>query len=296
MELTIRKSGVVMKSKDLVEYAVVDHLHLMVKDLFKSLPKADKEKRLHVKQTYGDYQIEVRGFAQLDGFDLSLLQTIIAMAGVDQKVIDPSPKGMKGKELREKLNLEYDSQFEKALVVDSTYRKLAAQMGRRYGGSFTEDVKESLKNISTTSFFIETKKGKSIFGFNIISTIVGSDTSFTIALNPFLASAIFGERNFAKIFLTESRKLKTEAARILHSKLSGLVNAGGERIFNMETIIEMIWTSEATPATKRKRKERLIGKVLPDLQNSGWTASELDGVIKIRRPKPPPVQKQLSLL
>ena len=100
-----------MKSKDLVEYAVVDHLHLMVKDLFKSLPKADKEKRLHVKQAYGDYQIEVRGFAQLDGFDLSLLQTIIAMAGVDQKVIDPSPKGMKGKELREKLNLEYDSQI-----------------------------------------------------------------------------------------------------------------------------------------------------------------------------------------
>ncbi len=294
--MTTEKNGVVMKNKNLVEYAVVDHLHLMVKDLFKSLPKADKEKRLHVKQTYGEYQVEIRGFAQLDGFDLSLLQTIVAMAGVDQKIIDPSPKGMKGQELREKLSLEYDSQFEKALAVNSTYRNLADQMGRRYGGSFAEEVKESLKNISTTSFFVETKKGKNLFGFNIISALIGSGDSFTIALNPFLASAIFGERNFAKIFLTESRKLKTEPARILHSKLSGLVNAGGERIFNMETIIEMIWNSEATPATKRKRKERLIGKVLPDLQNAGWTASELNGVIKIRRPKPPPVQKQLSLL
>lgn len=294
--MATEKSGVVMKSKDLAEYAVVDHLHLMVKDLFKSLPKIDKEKRLHVKQDYGEYRIEVRGFAQLDGFDLSLLQTIIAMAGVDQKVIDPTPKGMKGKELREKLGLEYESQFEKALAVDSTYRNLAAQMGRVYGGSFVEDVQESLKCLGTTFFFVETKKGKSIFGFNVISAIMGDNSSFSVALNPFLASAIFGERNFAKIFLTESRKLKTEAAKILHSKLSGLVNAGGERIFKIETLLEYIWPAEATPATKRKRKERLLSKVLPDFHNAGWSTSQIDGAIKVFRPKPPPVIKQLSLM
>lgn len=281
--------------KNLVEYAVIDHLHLMVKDLFRSMSKADKEKRLHIKQEYGIYRLEVRGFAQLGGFDLLMLQAIIGMAGLDQKTIDVSPKGRQGRELREKLDLQHDSMFQKGLVVETTYRNLASQMGRSAPGSFMKAVNESLKNLGTTNFYIETINGRQMFGFNVISAVASDDNSFAVALNPFLAAAVMGERNFTKVFLTESRKMKTDAGRILHSKLSGLIDVGKERKFRIDTLVSYVWPDTANETTTRKRQSRLLGKVLPDLENAGWYAKPDNDMVRIRRPKPKPAPQQLSL-
>lgn len=281
-----------MKDKNLIEYAIVDHLHLMVKNLFKSLSKNDKESRLHIKQDYANCQIEVRGFAQLDGFDLLLLQTVTGMAGANKKIIDAETNGETGKQLRQKLDLQHSSIFEKCLVIESSYRNLALQMGRSYGGSFTKKVQESIKNISTTNFFIESNNGN-LFGFNLISSVNATNNTFAVALNPFLASAIMSERNFTKILLTESRQLKTDAGRILHSRLSAYMQIGSEKMFKIETLMSFIWEDSISKATTRKRKERLIKKIFPDLRKIGWKVQELENdIVRIRRQKPPNTQKQ----
>lgn len=109
-----------------------------------------------------------------------------------------------------------------------------------------------------------------------------------IQVNWRLAGAIFGNYLHADIDLEERHSLQRDPSKTLHRWLSGHIWFGRSSFLLYPTIAGHTWTETASPATQRKRIQRICREILPEIgELSGWSVTQQDRGATIARAKPP---------
>ena len=109
---------------------------------------------------------------------------------------------------------------------------------------------------------------------HLMEYITHEDGSLIIQLNWRLAGVVLGivGYDYAVIDLNERHALEKDASKTLHRWLSAHLWRGKSEFITYGKLINHIWTQEATPATQRKRLERLRKEILPELDKlPNWT-------------------------
>lgn len=279
-----------------------DSAHCLAPGLFRSLKKGDRIKhKLHVVYKFGKNElIEFKGPEPLGAEDLVVFQGLVAMAGADKKVLTPKHTSPKALALRERLELKWDAVDANTLIVNSSFRKLAREIG--YDPDSGGDMKTILKcleRIWTVSIIVQS--GSVRLGYRMLS-FYGSDSKtgkLAVALNCRVAVAIFGNMPYSRIDMDEVRKLKSDPARILHQRLCAIISAGNTRKILPDTLISYIWPNEANASTQRWRKMTLK-KALAEIAATGsWNIKDgyqitRKGEFKKKIAKKPRVKKSVN--
>jgi hypothetical protein len=253
-----------------------DSAHCLAPGLFRSLKKGDrKDQKLHVIYKFGKNElIEFKGPEPLGAEDLVVLQGLIAMSGAKKLILSPDNAAKVAIKLREKLELKWDAENANTYAVDSSFRKLAREIG--YDPDSGGDLKTIFKSIErlwTVSIIVQSQSNR--VGFKLLSAY-GSNSKtgkLVVALNPRVTTAIFGSRPHTRINMDEVRKLKSDPARILHQRLSAIISPGEMRKILPDTLISYIWPDPTTGSTLRTRRQ-VLRKALAEIAATGaWEVS-----------------------
>ena len=274
-----------------LSHARHDTAHCLAPGLFRSLKRGDRKKyKLEVIYEYGeDKSLEFFGFEPLDDLDMRVLQGIIAMAGPRGVILDlKKPKSEAGRQLSLFLEPRWDALEDNALVVKGSFYSLAKEIGYKDPGSgqTLKDIRESIERLWKVS--IIARDGGKKRGFRMLSDYSSDEEEkrLFVALNPLIADAVLGERQYTKISLSEVRALKTSPARLMHQRLCGFINHGKTHLtpVNINTLCDYIWFSEGSKSAIAQRRTR-VRKAINELISVGWIFNEVTkDQYKITRP------------
>lgn len=284
-------------SKDIkvydLTYAKHDLTHCLIIGLFQSLKKGDYKKH-KLDSTYiidktKNRQVEFKGPEPLGVSDMKVLQGLVAMAGLYGKRLTENPKTEGGKELRRRLELQFDAINDTAITIKSSYYKLAKEIG--YNPSDTNAMRKCIERLWATSVIVQ--EGNKRVGFRILSQYTSKtskrDGVLYVALNPLIAKAIMGGQH-AYIDMDEIRALKSDPASLLHQHLCGWINPGKIGRISIDKIIKYIWPDE-TNANAMKYRYKTAKMALEKLKSINWTVKEYaKDKWQITRPKMPTEQ------
>lgn len=266
-----------------VTHARHDSAYCLAPGLFRSLKRGDKKKqKLEIIYKFGDKElIEFKGPEPLGADDLVVLQGLVAMAGPRKLLLRHDTPSEAGKVLREKLELKWDAIFDENLVIKSSFRKLAKEIGfdPDSGGDLKTMIK-AIERLWTISVIVQV--GNSRKGFRLLS-YYGSESKkgkLLVALSSRVTEAIFGHRPHTRINMEEVRKLKSDPARILHQRLSALISQGETRKILPDTLVSYIWPDPAEGSTLRWRKMTLRKALCELVATEAW---EVSGEYQIKR-------------
>ena len=276
-----------MKKYDLT-HARHDPAHCLAPGLFRSLRKGERKRsKLDVVYEFnnGQKRIEFSGPEPLGAEDLRVLQGLIAMAGPSGLILTPEPKTESGKQLRLLLEPRWEAVEQNAMLVRCSYRKLAREIGySNDGGSQFKIIQKSIERLWKVSIIIQ--NGGKRMGYRLLSNYASNEVNgkLYIALNPRITQAILGNTPYSRISMSEVRSLRGDSARLMHQRLCGWIDPGKSGRVALNTLCSYIWPEEASPATKRKRRQRIY-EALPELGTIGWTVDEYArGKFEIVRP------------
>ncbi len=273
------------KPKDILEHARHDHTHCLAPGLFRSLKKGERKKSLDITYKQGNRSIRIVNFELLGVDDLRVLQGLVVLAGPDYLILSPDPKTDLGRELRVRMDFQWDAIDKKAIVVKSSYRALAREIGYK-NIEESKGLRECVERLWATSLIVQ--NGKERMGFRLLSQYSSKDGEngdgeLFVALNPLIAQAIMGSRH-ARIIMEEVRRLESDPARLIYQRLCGWVDPSKTGAVTIETLTEYVWPDVATPSTVRKRHQRVRG-ALAELVAIGWVVAEYaKGKFRIGRP------------
>ncbi len=264
-----------------------DHMHCLAPGLFRAIsPGQRRRDKLDVVYRFGGgNQIEFSGPEPLGADDLRVLQGLVALAGLESQSckIEPVAQGETGEILRDLLQLRGTADQQDVLVVKSSLRKLAKEVGYANPRD-TNTVRRCVERLWKVSVIAQVSGQRS--GFRLLANYVSdalTDGLF-VALNPLLTSAIMGSGRHVRIDMTEVRRLKGSIARLLHQRLCAWVDGGQSRVVQLDTLVAYIFPEEASMATHRKRQSR-VRQALGELAELGWFISERSkGRFTIGRP------------
>lgn len=265
----------------------IDHMHLLLRRLFRSVPKHEMGKRMHFIENYGHLEIEVRGFCQLSVFDFKIFQAILLLSCQKRRgtVVKEQAISEKYHLLRMNLKLKDESTKDISCAIETSAYELANVLNKQRHGKWQRMVLNSLKNMTGVAFHIKDTNSRKTYGFNVLSYSNEDNGRIQILINPFLALAILGKRNYTKIDINESRQLESEPACLLHSYLCAVINLGKTRSFLLTTLMNYVWDEDESPAVVRKRLSRLVKDVLPCFERINWNVRIENDVVFIGRPE-----------
>lgn len=277
-------------------HARLDRAHVLAPGLFRSLaPGQRKAEKLDITYRFGDTEtVRFVGFEPLGAFDMRVLQALSAMAGPGGIVLTRSADtSAVGRQLLLDL-FQPDPMLAKAeslpdsVVVRDSFRELARVMGAGDDGRTIRRIRDSIERLYGVSIFVHRDGRRQ--GFRLLSSYASDEESggLYVALNPRLASAVLGGPGIqhARISLVEARSLTTDAARLIHQRLSGFINPGAGCEVSESTLVGYVWPVEA--GTDRANRQRLttMRKALEEVKGAGWRVSKpRDGIWHFIRPR-----------
>jgi len=248
-------------------HARVDAAVCQAPGLFRSLAPGERQGKLDVSYQYNEH-VHVRFIGQqpLGVTDMRVLQALVASAAVcgHDVYLPAQPESESGKALRSGLSSELATRepgleaaefdTENAAVAETTYSQLATEIGYKN----TRDrklINESIRRLFGVTIFI-TFGGKTT-GSRLLSSYqeIATSDEVSVAINPRMAAAIFGAKGShpLRINLSESRALKTDAARLLHQRLSW-INEEARRRIGMQSLCEYVWPKNESEDELERRK------------------------------------------
>jgi hypothetical protein len=250
-----------------------DPAHCLAPGLFQSFKRGDR-KHLKLDVTYDfneDTSLRFRGYEPLGADDLRLLQGILALAGTTKTTIPlAQPESKAAKQLVLFLEPKDNAVHEHAVALRTTIQRLMAEIGYKTdGGEARKDVIESLDRLSNVTMRVvqNTKSGS----IHLLSYFMDEATGdLVVAVNHRLTQAIMGDHAYTHIDMREVRALSSDAARILHQRLSAIVSPGKQRPFNLATLISYVWPLPATGSTLRMRRSTLRAAISEIEKTGGW--------------------------
>ncbi len=285
-----------MRKSNETTYARHDVATCLAPALFRSLVKGERRRgKLDLVYEYGDgVKIEFRNFEPLGADDLRVLQGLVALAGAAKPMLllEPDSSSDMGRELRANMEFQWDAVDARAVVVRSSYRALAAEIGYSQSEE-TRHLRECVERLWSVSIIVQ--NGKRREGFRLLSMYASKegegDGELCVALNPLLAQSVMGGRH-ARVIMDEVRALDSDVARLIHQRLCGWIDPGKSGAVTMATLAGYVWPDAATPAAARKRHQR-VRSALVELGRLGWRVDEYErGKFRIVRPVPPKYRSQ----
>lgn len=278
------------------QYANHELSHILAPGLFRSIRKGERVKnKLDITYKLADESIRFWGPEPLGADDMRVLQGLVALASTqysDVKVSKLTSEPLENIEieLRQRLKTNGGASDQECLIVQSSFRRLAQEIGYKDSESGTrfKSLQNCLDRLWAVSVLV-VKDGKK-FGYRILSEYSTDDEkgALNVAVNPRLAAAIMGRTNYARVDMAEVRALKTDPARLLHQRLH-MIRPGRSQNFHIDTLCNYVWpdkNEKIKPATLRKRYQ-VINISLNELADLSWAIEKLEnGIIQIRRPKP----------
>lgn len=259
-----------------------DRATVLAKGLFVSLDKrkrqapGDDEDNLSGLQVTFQFEqlkrtVHYEGPVQLTVSDLRVMQGVMAMAtaaGVGRH--DASTTG--------------DEVLEgswQALVRACGVRSTAGESGkaRTTSGGRSGQLQKTLRRLSCVQVTASDRAGN-------IEPLISMDPDwntkdgFKVGFCTELLDALGAGRNgkqYLKVNMIEARSLGTDAARLLHFRLSN-VNEGTSREFSQLEMERMIWPDDADTEAKRKHRKRLFTKAKDAVAAlEGWNVIPVQG-------------------
>ena len=248
-------------------HARVDAAVCQAPGLFRSLAPGERNGKLDVSYQYNKHtHVRFIGPQALGVTDMRVLQALVASAAVSghDVYLPATPVSESGRALRGGLNSELATRepgleaaefdLDNAAVAETTYSRLATEIGYKNKRDKTS-IRDSIRRLSGVTIFI-TVSGKTT-GSRLLSSdekIAVSD-SISVAINPRMAAAIFGLKGShpLRINLAEARALKTDAARLIHQRLSW-INEKDRRQIGMQSLCEYVWPKIESDDELERRK------------------------------------------
>ncbi len=264
-------------------HAKHDPATCMAAGLFQPILRGKRPKGVtHIAQ-YTNLRLEFRCFWQLGAEDLRVLQGLLALASpLDApEILTADSMLTDNRELREKLKLSKSAAKVESLVVRGSYYLLAKEIGLKTRGNTFRHLRESIDRLSLVNVrVILAGQDEKTYSSNLLSYSI-DEKHLEVALNPRLTAAVLGERiaangSHTRIDLTEVRAIDGDITRILHQYLCALINLGETRTLQATTMMNQIWTGDASVKAKAKQRNRLH-KALEDLRQIGWKSKSIAG-------------------
>lgn len=260
-------------------HARIDRAHALAPGLFRSLGPGDRKRlKLDVVYDYGDGErLEFRGFEPLGALDMRVFQGLVALAGPDGVLLQNSETASpEGQNLLALLYEPADAEIRNAIikpasiVVNDSLRRLAREIGMDENGASIQRIRQSIERLFSVTIFVQS--GSKRIGSRLLSVYASDEATggLRVAFNPRLASAVIGGPH-ARIDLIEARALETDAARLIHQRISGFIDPGASREITAETLAGYVWPEPTdNPRAMRERLTK-VRKAVQEIQTgAGW--------------------------
>lgn len=268
-----------MARRILANRVMIDRSLFSVKALFVERPKGHAKVPENIGVGLDDgKRLEISFSAPLGAFHLLVLLALVAEAQRTRQWQTPDGPEPIDLKLREMMKLDGKSAYGHSLKVSLSYYAFAGHMGREYSQKFKLRLEEALADLGGAYFVWRGEKGELVDAYSLLSHISPAPDSgaaaLVISLSPALSEVVNkGARPYTRISMAEARGLECPATVILHAWLSSIVSPGASQNIYLHTILDgVVWENNAPrgSALYRKRKQLLLSKLLPDLQNVGW--------------------------
>lgn len=274
----------------LVELSHAKMSHLCVHaPLFRSFERGEQKRRsLDIEYLSGPDTYRFSSPTQLGVLDLRIFQGIIGAA----TAMRHSPGGVKsllrgGRTQREHLKLTGCSAKERVIASRFFLSSLLQSVGyARPSGDTLNRAKESIKRLSAVTVSINSDRQCDAFRLISISPTALQTGEVSVCLNPNITAAILGNDAYLRLDLSDVRKLHSDAARLLHSRLHW-INPGNPRTVSLKKLCSYIYADTPASSSAASRRKSTVKSALNELENKlGWGVKTLRGdLFEIQRPK-----------
>jgi len=108
-----------------------------------------------------------------------------------------------------------------------------------------------------------------------------------VGLNPIITRAVLRKNDFLRVDMSEVRALKSDAARLIHSRLHW-INHGAQRVVRLETLCGYLYGDYMVSRSALANRKATVRKALRELQKIGWVVTEIrDETFLVERPRLP---------
>ncbi|EKP0316073.1 replication protein C, IncQ-type [Aeromonas veronii] len=251
--------------------------------LFMPMPSGKRPINIILDAESGHEKLRVELAEGLDSSDQSVLLVLIALAGIDSKIISSANTGPKSSLLWNDLNVSFDAETEQCALVTTTQTDILNILGWNRSGHEYNRLKKCLNRLKNVSLLIskgerQWRSGLLSYLINNTSAIGGEDIVYVV-LNSKIAKALDGGQ-YARICLEERRSLSSNIAQLLHTWLSFNINHGYHLSPYIDTLVQRIWGEpcklhQSKSKTEYEKKE--IRRKRAEIVTALKQLSELDG-------------------
>lgn len=145
------------------------------------------------------------------------------------------------------------------LMVRTTWEELNHRCGAKNGGSMIAIRRACLRRLCEVMVWEETLESKSVRQAFLMVWLEGDDRRVHLAVNHRLASSFLGQQ-YAKLWMNERLRLRTDLAMHVHAFLSAWVRQGQRYSIRLSSLASRVWpTSHASApeGTLRRRRSEL---------------------------------------
>lgn len=269
-----------------LKYAKLAPQVVQAPGLFRSVKPGARKQRLEVVYDKDDLQFRFVGPYLLGVDDMRVLQSIVAIACVQNPHATLS-LAEAGHDRLKKIKLLLSHTLE----VRTTYDELARQIGYNSTGSSADTtIINALERLFTVSVFIQPTGRKTARTFeagHIFERLSsdGKNKLVAVKLCPLLAFAVLGgPGTYMRDDLIEARKLKTDVARLLHMHLAWL-SPGNHATVRIDTLVSHVYGCDPVTATAQRTRRSRVKAGVDELKDAlHWTASLNRSIFRISRP------------
>lgn len=247
--------------------------------LFRSLEKGQqKQLKLDITYTVKDAKVGTMstfrfwGPEPLGATDLRVLQGLVAVATGQSLVQGNTPErlGDDGS-MRANLKLRGDALAHSVIAARFRLTAFAQTLGYvRPGRGTLSQLRDSIERLSAVTVVV--RKPGFDGSYHILSGYERDTASdeVVVGLNPSLTAAVLGENEFLRVDFNEVRTLRSDAARLIHSRLHW-INQGSRRPVSIETLCQYVYADESTAsASTVRQRRRTVRLALKELAELGW--------------------------
>lgn len=269
------------ESAELPAFARMAPFAAFAPGLFRSQAKDGRTAFLQLQYQAGAFTYRLAG-PELGATELRVLQALVALATRQQVRVSNRPAAISESPLDKVAWL-----LGKSAQVATTYNEVARAAGyTANSGAVTRRVRVALERMYSVNVFVAvTGNPNSFEAGRLFTELSGRDDGLVVGICPLLAAALLGvPGNYLRLDMDEARRLKTDAARLLHQRLHW-IDAGEGREVGIDTLAGYLWPEAACSATARKRRER-VRVALDELEKSlGWSVTDpRPGIVVVYRP------------
>ncbi len=211
--------------------------------------------------------------------ELRLLQAITALAALKEtKIIELNTDDANDRQLVLLGDLTGIRPSTKSAMVCTTYNALMREAGySSESKDVRDDMKRYLQNLAAVTCVLQGEHTEKAADTRLLLYKVDDTTGeIEISLNTRLTSAIIGNSRFTIVDMDEARALKTDPARLLHNRLSAVVDVGKSRVFSLDTLMSYVWPEPATGSTMRMRRKAIREALNNISATPNWAIDPVD--------------------